>query len=252
MVKAKDLVAGVEAAYEEKGGYIWGKAGDLWTEAKQREMNKTTDANRANSRAYGSKWIGKHVWDCSGLPYSVLKKFGVKIPHGSNSIWKNSLSHKGELIKGMKLPVGAAIFTGTENEHGHIGTLVTPTCVCEAKGVQNGIVHTPLSNKKWTYWGLYKNVEYDFIPGESVVDASTTKATTKKLTTLRKGYRGQDVKYLQELLIKSGGKLPKYGADGQFGTETLRAVQNFQRKNDLEIDGVVGKETWKKLLSVKG
>ena len=256
-VKAADLVAYVEAAYQEKGGYIWGKSGELWTEAKQKTIEKTTDADRKMSREYGSKWIGHHVWDCSGLPYAALKKYGVKIPHGSNSIWsKGYLSHKGKIVPGMKLPVGAAIFTGTENEHGHMGTLVTATCVNEAKGVINGIVHTPLSNKKWTYWGLYKGVDYDFIPGETTTPTTTpakgtaTGTATKppvKYQTLRQGYRGSDVKYMQELLLKAGEKLPKYGADGQFGLETKRAVQSFQRKNNLEIDGIVGKMTWASL-----
>ena len=39
-VKAADLVAYVEAAYQEKGGYIWGTAGVLWTEKKQQEIQK--------------------------------------------------------------------------------------------------------------------------------------------------------------------------------------------------------------------
>lgn len=251
-IKAADLVAYVEGAYKEKGGYIWGAAGELWTEKKQEAINKTTDANRKLSREQGAKWIGHHVWDCSGLPYAGLKKLGAKIYHGSNSIWKYNLSHKGKITPGMKLPIGAAIFTGNDTDKPHIGTLVTSTCVNEAKGVINGIVHTPLSNKKWTHWGLYKGVEYDFIPGETTTvptKTSTTITTNKpsRLQTLRQGYRGSDVKYLQELLMKAGETLPKYGADGSFGLETKRAVQSFQRKHGLEIDGIVGKQTWAKL-----
>ena len=251
-VKALDLVNYVEAAYHEKGGYIWGTSGDMWTEKRQADIEKTTDADREKSRKLGSKWIGHHVWDCSGLPYRGLKKLGINIPHGSNSIWRNGyLSHKGKYTPGMKLPVGAAIFTGTENEHPHIGTLVTPTCVCEAKGVEAGIVHTPLSNKKWTYWGLYKGVDYDFIPGEEATTtpspAITIAEPPKKLQTLRKGYRGSDVKLMQELLLKAGESLPKYGADGSFGLEPKRAVQSFQRKHNLEIDGICGKQTWAEL-----
>ena len=253
-VKAADLVAYVEAAYQEKGGYIWAAAGELWTEAKQKKLEQTTDKNRELSRKYGAKWIGHHVWDCIGLPYAFLKKNGIKIPHGTNSCWNgNYLSHKGKITPGMKLPIGAAIFTGTETDHPHVGTLVTTTCVTEAKGAQNGIVHTPLSNKKWTYWGLYKGVEYDFIPGQSaptVTKGTATGSTTKppvKYQTLRQGYRGSDVKYMQELLMKAGESLPKFGADGSFGLETKRAVQSFQRKNNLEIDGIVGKQTWAKL-----
>jgi len=247
-IKASDLVAYVEDAYKEKGGYIYGAKGELWTEALQKKMNKTTAEKYKLSREQGKKWIGHHVWDCSGLPYAGLKKLGKSIYHGSNSIWKHNLSHKGKITPGMKLPKGAAIFTGNDADKPHIGTLVTSTCVCEAKGVINGVVHTPLSNKKWKYWGLYKGVDYDFIPEEfkGTATGSTTKPPVK-YQTLRQGYRGNDVKYMQELLLKAGEKLPKYGADGSFGLETKRAVQSFQRKHDLEIDGIVGKQTWAKL-----
>lgn len=252
-IKAAYLAAGCEAAYQEKGGYIWGQSGAMWTEAKQKQLEKTTDKNREGSRKYGAKWIGHKVWDCSGLPHDVLKKLGVKISHGCNSIWKNGqLSHKGKITKGLKLPIGTAVFTGSENDHPHMGTLVTETCVCEAKGAQNGVVHTPLSNKKWTWWGLYKGVEYDFIPGEVPAETkpaeNTNPVTGGKLQTLRKGYRGSDVQYMQALLLKAGEVLPKYGDDGQFGNETLKAVKSFQKKHGLEVDGIVGKKTWAELL----
>ena len=40
-------------ALEEGGGYIWGTAGEKWTAAKQKELGKTTDADRAQGRQYG-------------------------------------------------------------------------------------------------------------------------------------------------------------------------------------------------------
>ena len=49
--------------------------------------------------------------------------------------------------------------------------------------------------------------------------------------------------------MKKGYALPKYGADGSFGTETLNAVKNFQKDHGLTVDGVVGKTTWKALES---
>lgn len=59
-------------------------------------------------------------------------------------------------------------------------------------------------------------------------------------TWLRYGSRGDEVKQLQEMLgIK---------ADGIFGNQTRTAVRNFQREHDLEVDGIVGDETWNALL----
>lgn len=37
--------------------------------------------------------------------------------------------------------------------------------------------------------------------------------------------------------------------DGIFGSNTLNEVKDFQRKNGLSVDGVVGKETFTKLFS---
>ncbi len=60
--------------------------------------------------------------------------------------------------------------------------------------------------------------------------------------TLRLGDSGDEVKHLQTLL----GGLP---VDGEFGAETQAAVKNFQSRNDLTADGIVGPDTWAILLS---
>lgn len=62
---------------------------------------------------------------------------------------------------------------------------------------------------------------------------------------LRFGSEGDDVKELQEDLIKLGYDLGKTGADGDFGTKTLTAVKDFQEKHNLKIDGIVGSATKK-------
>jgi Putative peptidoglycan-binding domain-containing protein len=60
------------------------------------------------------------------------------------------------------------------------------------------------------------------------------------LPVLRKGSTGPDVVRLQELL-------PKW-IDGDFGTTTESLVKEFQRSEGLEVDGVVGEQTWAALL----
>lgn len=65
---------------------------------------------------------------------------------------------------------------------------------------------------------------------------------TAQYSTLYYGSGGDDVYRLQQ-------KLSQWGyyngpADGYYGGDTLRAVQNFQRNNGLNDDGVVGQSTW--------
>lgn len=56
---------------------------------------------------------------------------------------------------------------------------------------------------------------------------------------LRRGCKGEDVKELQRDLMKMGYALPKYGADGDFGSETEKAVREFQVTHNLTPDGVM-------------
>lgn len=73
---------------------------------------------------------------------------------------------------------------------------------------------------------------------------------TLTLTELSQGAEGAQVKALQQLLMANGIKLPKYGADSDFGAETKAGVIEYQRKVNLSADGIAGPNTWKKLLGV--
>jgi peptidoglycan hydrolase-like protein with peptidoglycan-binding domain len=68
---------------------------------------------------------------------------------------------------------------------------------------------------------------------------------------LNKGDKSSSVKALQNKLISLGYELPEYGADGDFGNETLKAVKNFQKDNGLVQDGIVGPKTSEKLGQAK-
>ncbi len=62
--------------------------------------------------------------------------------------------------------------------------------------------------------------------------------------TIQYGSSGDDVKKLQNELNKRGYKLD---VDGQFGSKTQAAVKDYQRKNNLSVDGIVGNNTWSSL-----
>lgn len=89
-------------------------------------------------------------------------------------------------------------------------------------------------------------------PSEPETPKPTNTATycTVKLPQLKKGDTGDTVKALQILLIGRGYSCGKYGTDGDFGSDTDKAVKTFQKAKDLTADGVVGPMTWAKLLGV--
>jgi uncharacterized protein (TIGR02594 family) len=68
---------------------------------------------------------------------------------------------------------------------------------------------------------------------------------------LRYGEKGIEVKKLQELLNVTLALTPKLIVDGDYGANTLAAVNRYQAKHNLGIDGVVGPKTWKSLLQKK-
>lgn len=79
------------------------------------------------------------------------------------------------------------------------------------------------------------------------VDAPTVYYSVR-LPKLVKGSSGAAVKNLQHLLLAHGEKLPKYGADADFGDETGDALEAFQIKNGLAGDRVCEPATWAALI----
>ena len=80
--------------------------------------------------------------------------------------------------------------------------------------------------------------------------ASTTTQTASEvisMKTLRKGDKGTQVRVLQWLLNENGHNAGT--VDGIFGANTQNAVKAFQKAAGLSVDGVVGKNTWGKLLA---
>ena len=66
----------------------------------------------------------------------------------------------------------------------------------------------------------------------------------KTMTQIQFGSQGGEVKDLQKLLNQNGYSLSE---DGIFGSQTQSAVKDYQKKNNLAVDGIVGNKTWSAL-----
>lgn len=97
------------------------------------------------------------------------------------------------------------------------------------------------------------NTESNLLRGDILVGAPNTHTvmvldngkpvtTTKTRATLKRGSKGSDVKYMQDILIKEGYLVGP--SDGIFGTNTQAAVLQFQKDKCLVADAIVGKNTW--------
>lgn len=176
----------------------------------------------------------------------------------------------GQFFKTPK--VGDQIFFGSDNDVTHTGLVygINSQYVFTVEGNTsgvNGVVANggavccksyPLGYGK--IYG-YGRPNYALVDGDQKEDQKedTQKEEIKpiiggnvevKLSVLSKGSKGNEVKSLQALLIKKFSiSCGSYGMDGDFGNSTDKAVKEFQTNKKLEVDGIVGKETWKALLN---
>lgn len=84
-------------------------------------------------------------------------------------------------------------------------------------------------------------------PAQEAQKTAQEESVVYDMKTLRNGSRGTQVMVLQYMLNAKG-----YSAgidDGIFGAKTLAAVKAFQKARGLSVDGIVGKQTWSKLLA---
>lgn len=77
---------------------------------------------------------------------------------------------------------------------------------------------------------------------ELIIDGVAGELTLSACPIIKTGAQGNITKWLQEQL--------EISADGIFGEETRQAVISYQENRSLDGDGVVGKNTWKKLLGM--
>ena len=253
MIKPEALIGKFRQALEEHWGYIWGTAGEAWTEAKQKELEKTTDSSRAQGRTYGRKWIGHTVADCSGLFSWAFKKLGGTMYHGSDTMYRKYCVNKGELCKGKRtdqgtLKPGTAVFVWNGSSYSHVGLYAGDGIVIEAMGTLNGVTTTKVSAGKWTHWGELAGIDYVNACNEQLTmnNEQLKKPTIPK--TVRKGSKGDAVKEMQSLLQRLEYDLGPCGVDGDFGRMTERAVKAFQQDHGLKVDGICGPKTFAALL----
>ena len=83
---------------------------------------------------------------------------------------------------------------------------------------------------------------------KQTVDGIPGPATLAGCPLMRKGASGNITKLLQEKLVKIG--YSTNGVDGIFGSGTHSAVREFQKTRGLSVDGIVGQNTWRKLLGL--
>lgn len=135
----------------------------------------------------------------------------------------------------------------------HVGVYVGDGYVIEATGHARGVVKTKLAGRGWGLWGKPRWISYEAAatPAQSAQTASQATAsalTVTGLPLLRYGDKGECVRSAQMLLIGRGYSCGRCGADGEIGQDTCNAVIAYQRACGLQQDGIIGAQTWARLI----
>lgn len=139
---------------------------------------------------------------------------------------------------------------------GHIGVYVGNGLAVECTpiwkdGVQITAVHNIGAQKGYNgrTWTKHGKLPYVTYPAETNTETTKgAKTVNVELNVLQKGAKGEQVKALQRMLYAMGYNLGYTPVDGEFGSKTDAAVRAYQKKKGLTADGIVGQDTWSKLL----
>lgn len=157
----------------------------------------------------------------------------------------------------------------------HVGVYIGNGYVIEARGHQWGVVKTKLASRGWKNWGKCPWIEYIEesqskieTAKENLVLAFQQAAKADDKTLLPKygvdgDYGKETEEAMQKCIVKRRltykyknctklvQKLLGIKQDGLCGSQTSKAIKEFQKKNGLTVDGAVGLNTWKALLAIK-
>ena len=101
------------------------------------------------------------------------------------------------------------------------------------------------------YWGIMENTNVGGGGGNGGGGGTNPNIPQFPGTSLRVGSTGSNVRIVQEAINKLAEVTPglwRIAADGIFGNGTRDAVMAFQRIFGLTVDGIVGPNTWRRLM----
>lgn len=265
MIKTgKELAeAALNVAKNYKTLYVLGCFGAPMTEANKARWKKEQAYNRKEARAakIDAARADTFGFDCVCLIKALLWGWNGNPDHvyGGTAYASNGVPDIGEtqMINACamvstdfnNIEVGEAVWLP-----GHIGIYVGNGLAVECTPAWKDCVQITACNRTISGYNRRDWVKHGRLPWITYTGATEAPVVAPgnnvKLRTLRKGDKGEDVKAMQILLMGRGVKMPKYGADADFGGETDTAVRSYQKANGLEADGICGQLTWSKLLGV--
>ena len=123
---------------------------------------------------------------------------------------------------------------------GHIGVYVGGGYTVEMRGFDYDCQRRKVTSGPWTKWGKLPESMISYTT-EGAPETPQTPPETPEPTPqgLSRGDHGSAVTAMQRALLAwKPGCLPRWGADGAFGSETEAALKDFQKSMGLPVTGV--------------
>lgn len=226
-------------------------------------FSSTLDKYNINSRLRIAHFMAQVTHECAG--FRTTEEFASGKKYEGRKDLGNTHSGDGERYKGR----GLIQLTGKAN-YQHIGNILGIPLENEPKLAAEPVTSLLIACEYWRQRGINKAADRDDLIATTklvngggnglderrryLVLAKTELARIQGLiksstqdgssTILHRGSFGEGVIALQELLNAKGSMI---AVDGDFGAATELAVMTFQKSNGLEVDGLVGPDTWARL-----
>ena len=138
-------------------GYVWSGYGQKLTEALLNELYNKYPTHIDKSIC--KQWIGKQIYDCSGLVQKAFEVVNIKLIHNADSAWKNTnWASKGTI---SNYPNDKVLITyrisKDKSKMEHTGIYIGGGKFIHAKGSKYGVVMESMPST-WTHWGIPKGL----------------------------------------------------------------------------------------------
>lgn len=248
------------AVAEEQIGYLEKKSNkDLDSKTANAGSNNYTKYNRDLKAWTGVGYINAQ-WCQAFVDWCFIKAFGVEdakkllyvftnyTPTGSDAFKK----HGRYIKRGKGTPKRGDViyfYSTSKGRIGHVGIVykVSGKTVYTIEGNTSGassLITNGGGVRKKSY-----SMSSSYIDGYGSVDYAAIGETVTE--GLHRGDEGSAVKKMQESLLLWDAKcLPECVADGDFGSETEKALKAYQKETGLPVTGIYDEATRKALTSI--
>lgn len=250
------LVESCKKIFDAKWVYWYGTYGRPCTDDIYRSKMKQYPTHYTSDRTSGyKKDIAEGKWcaDCVGMIKYFFWSSGVfgNLPKyasnncpdvSANGMYK--LCSQTGAIRNIPDEPGLVVW-----KSGHIGVYIGDGYTIEMRGFAYDCVKRKVVDGPWTNWGRLPKSMLEYVDENTQQPEDNPTPVPFTLNrVLKKGCKGVDVKDMQDALIKLGYDLGSYGADGDFGSDTQKAVKQFQKDHGLTVDGEFGTRSYATLI----